>query len=53
MRLMEEAVPDEIAAVSQQDVNYLAQFLNTFDDFCEVDSGKRFLIVNTKPQNIH
>lgn len=40
VRLMEEAVPDEIAAVSQQDINYLAQFLNTFDDFCEVDSGK-------------
>lgn len=28
---MEEAVPDDIAAVSQQDVMYLAEFLNNFD----------------------
>lgn len=39
VRLMEEAVPDDIAAVSQQDTIYLAEFLNTFDDYCEVDNG--------------
>lgn len=40
VRLMEEAVPDDIAAVSQQDTIYLAEFLNTFDEYCEVDNGK-------------
>lgn len=40
VRLMDESIPDEIAAVSQQDINYLANFLSTFDDFCEVDSGE-------------
>lgn len=40
VRLMEEVVPDDIAAVSQQDTIYLAEFLNTFDEYCEIDSGK-------------
>lgn len=31
IRLMDETVPDDIAAVSQQDIIYLAEFLNTFD----------------------
>lgn len=39
---MEESVPDDIAAVSQQETIYLAEFLNTFDDYCEIDSGKIF-----------
>lgn len=36
---MEEAVPEDIAAVSQQDTIYLADFLNTFDEYCEIDNG--------------
>lgn len=40
VRLMDETVPEDIAAVSQQDTIYLAEFLNTFDDYCEIDSGK-------------
>lgn len=40
VRLMDETVPDDVAAVSQQDVMYLAEFLNTFDQYCEVDNGK-------------
>lgn len=40
VRLMEESMPEDIAAVSQQDTIYLAEFLNTFDEYCEVDSGK-------------
>lgn len=31
IRLMEETVPDDIAAVTQQDIIYLAEFLNNFD----------------------
>lgn len=42
VRLMEEAVPDDIAAVSQQDTIYLAEFLNTFDEYCEIDNGMNF-----------
>lgn len=40
IRLMEETVPDEVAAVSQQDINYLAEFLNTFDQTEESTSGE-------------
>lgn len=40
IRLMEETVPDEVAAVSQQDISYLAEFLNTFDQTEEAGSGK-------------
>lgn len=40
VRLMDESVPEDIAAVSQQDTIYLAEFLNTFDDYCEIDNGK-------------
>lgn len=36
---MDETVPDEVAAVSQQDINYLAEFLNTFDQIEETSSG--------------
>lgn len=43
VRLMEEAVPDDIAAVSQQDTIYLAEFLNTFDEYCEVDNGEKLI----------
>lgn len=39
VRLMEESVPDEVAAVSQQDITYLAEFLNTFDQTGEVDGN--------------
>lgn len=42
VRLMDEAVPEDIAAVSQQDTIYLAEFLNTFDEYCEIDNGKLF-----------
>lgn len=31
IRLMDESVPDDVAAVTQQDITYLAEFLNTFD----------------------
>lgn len=37
MRLMDEPVPDDIAAFSQQDIIYLAEFLSNFDIF----EGKR------------
>ena len=40
VRLMDESVPDDIAAVSQQDTIYLAEFLNTFDEYCEIDNGE-------------
>lgn len=40
VRLMDESVPEDIAAVSQQDTIYLAEFLNTFDEYCEIDSGE-------------
>lgn len=40
VRLNDETVPDDVAAVSQQDVMYLAEFLNTFDQYCEIDNGK-------------
>lgn len=32
--------PDEICATSQQDTIFLAEFLNTLDDCCQVDSSK-------------
>lgn len=35
MRLMEEPVPDDMAAFSQQDIIYLAEFLSNFDIFDE------------------
>ncbi|XP_031628061.1 anaphase-promoting complex subunit 4 [Contarinia nasturtii] len=41
VRLMEEAVPEDVAAVSQQDTIYLAEFLNTFDEYCEIDHDDR------------
>lgn len=31
MRLMDEQVPDDISAVSQMDITYLAEFLSNFD----------------------
>lgn len=42
VRLMDETVPEDIAAVSQQDTIYLAEFLNTFDEYCEIDNGEAF-----------
>lgn len=39
IRLMEESVPDEFSAVTQQDVIYLAEFLNNFDKNYEMGSG--------------
>lgn len=45
IRFLEENVPEEIAAVSQQDITYLAEFLNTFDQDEEVDDGKLLLFV--------
>lgn len=35
MRLMDEPVPDDMAAFSQQDIIYLAEFLSNFDIFDE------------------
>lgn len=43
IRFLEESVPDEVAAVSQQDITYLAEFLNTFDRNEEHDEGKLLL----------
>lgn len=40
IRFLEESVPDEVAAVSQQDITYLAEFLNTFDRNEEHEEGK-------------
>lgn len=40
IRLMEESVPDDVAAVTQQDIIYLADFLSTFDQNDEVGSGR-------------
>lgn len=40
---MGDPSPDEIAGISQEDTVFLAEFLNTFDDCCEVDTGKRQL----------
>lgn len=37
IKFLEDSVPDEVAAVSQQDITYLAEFLNTFD---HDESGK-------------
>lgn len=31
IRLMDETVPDDISTVTQQEINYLAEFLNDFD----------------------
>lgn len=39
IRLVDETVPDEVAAVTQQDVIYLADFLNNFDQNNEVGKG--------------
>lgn len=39
VRLMEETVPEDIAAFSQQDIIYLADFLNSFD---APDAGETF-----------
>lgn len=45
IRLVEETVPDEVAAVTQQDVIYLAEFLNNFDQYDEVGKGTQTQIV--------
>lgn len=37
---MGDPATDEIGAISQQDVIFLSEFLNTFDDCCEVDTGE-------------
>lgn len=42
IRFLEESVPDEVAAVSQQDITYLAEFLNTFDQDEELEGGNVF-----------
>lgn len=48
IRLMEESVPDEVAAVTQQDITYLAEFLNTFDQPDEQNKGNFLrLLLNT------
>lgn len=45
IRLMDETVPDDIAAVSQQDIIYLAEFLNNFDaNSDEIDFSSADLI---------
>lgn len=45
IRLMDETVPDDIAAVSQQDIIYLAEFLNNFDaNSDEIDSSSADLM---------
>lgn len=43
IRFLEESVPDEVAAVSQQDITYLAEFLNTFDENEDHGEGKLLL----------
>lgn len=40
IRLMGESVPDDVAAVTQQDIMYLADFLKTFDQKDDEDDGK-------------
>lgn len=46
IRLVDENVPDDVAAVSQQDITYLAAFLNTFDQYAEVGQGTTFTCVH-------
>ncbi len=46
MRLMDEPVPDDIAAFSQQDIIYLAEFLSNFDIFDEEGKIKSSAIVD-------
>lgn len=43
IRFLEETVPDEVAAVSQQDITYLAEFLNTFDQNEELGPGNIYI----------
>lgn len=43
MRLMDEPVPDDIAAFSQQDIIYLTEFLSNFDIFDEGGKQRSFL----------
>ena len=40
IRLMEETMPDDVTAVSQQDITYLADFLNNFDQHEEIGEGE-------------
>lgn len=40
IRLMDENVPEEVTNVTQQDVIYLAEFLNNFDINVEKDEGE-------------
>lgn len=39
IRIMDETVPDDIAAVSQQDIMHLAEFLDSFDQKIETSVG--------------
>lgn len=52
VRLMDEAIPEDIAAVSQQDTIYLAEFLSTFDEYCEIDNGKTILHIISLINNV-
>lgn len=47
VRLMDETVPDDVAAVRQQEINYLAEFLKNLDDMnekVEYDGMLKFLV---------
>lgn len=45
--------PDEIAGISQEDTVFLAEFLNTFDDCCEVDAGNYRNLQITHNARVH
>lgn len=45
VRLMDETVPDDVAAVRQQEINYLAEFLKNLDDINEkVENDGMYLL---------
>lgn len=43
IRMLDETVPDDIATVTQQEINYLAEFLNDFDKHENEDCEVNFL----------
>lgn len=46
VRLMDETVPDDVAAVRQQEINYLAEFLKNLDDINEkVENDGMYLLL--------
>lgn len=53
VRLQEENVPSDIASVSQQEINYLAEFIKNFDDINESVTTKRKFNLERVGQYLH